>query len=112
MLSRRLVRSRLTLLNSTLLIFRFFVQRVQFFVGRFQLFLRGFQFLVARLRLFVRCPELFQRDCIIFDDRLKILFGCRQLAPQPGASPVVPVQRGFCVVGRPFGPPSSKRIRK
>ena len=90
-----------------------FVQRVQFFIGRFQLFLRGFQFLVARLRLFVRCPKLFQRGCIVFDDRLQILFGCDQLAPQPGALPRCPRVAGLCFAfGPPFGSASSNRTRK
>jgi hypothetical protein len=89
-----------------------FVQRVQFFVGRFQLFLRGFQFLVARLRLFVRRPKLFQRGGIILDDRLQILFGCGQLAPQPGASPVLSSGGLGAARGPPFGSASSNRTRK
>ena len=90
-----------------------FVQRVQFFVGGFQFLLSGFQLLIAGLRLFGGRPELLHGRCILFDDRLQILFSGQQLAPQPGAYHLVR-HRGLArrLPAPRLGSASSNRTRK
>ena len=87
MLSRRLVRSRLTLLNSRLLIFS-----SSFSVFNSSLADSSSSCAVSSSSL-PACASSFAArsssrvDALILDDRLQILFGGYQFAPQPGASP-------------------------